>query len=514
MSGNGSSAGRDVDVGLYGKLPSHGDFLCRRAPDAFVDAWDAWLQECLASSRAALGDRWLDLYLTSPVWRFAFAADVCGPTPVLGLMTPSVDRVGRYFPLTIVAEAPADVGPFMVATDGVAFFAAAEQLLVDTLAEEEVDFERFDARVLRLSEMLGDVFTTKRPVVLDPTAAAVLAGAAEHAWQMPLGSVEHMPGVWTQLVSHRLSQLYTPLSLWWTDGSAAVEPSCLIARGLPPPDAFRTLLDGAFRESAWATVSAAVDLPTPPTTDETLRISPALFTCRSAAHTDVGRVRSVNQDAFLERSEIGLWVVADGLGGHADGDVASRMVCDALADFTPPAALDDLVDSVRSRITEVNNELLRISARALHGAKTGSTVVALLIRGAETVFLWAGDSRIYRLRDGRLEQMTHDHSAAISVHGLRVESNVITRAVGVAPDLLLDEIRDEVRPGDRFLLCSDGLTRKIQDDQIQAWMRHEDIEVAVEGLIDATLAAGAPDNVTVLIVEALADVTPRHSVKP
>jgi serine/threonine protein phosphatase PrpC len=100
------------------------------------------------------------------------------------------------------------------------------------------------------------------------------------------------------------------------------------------------------------------------------------------------------------------------------------------------------------------------------------------------------------------------------VHGLRVESNVITRAVGVAPDLLLDEIRDEVRPGDRFLLCSDGLTRKIPDDQIQAWMRHEDIEVAVEGLIDSTIAAGAPDNVTVLIVEALADVTPRHFVKP
>jgi serine/threonine protein phosphatase PrpC len=162
------------------------------------------------------------------------------------------------------------------------------------------------------------------------------------------------------------------------------------------------------------------------------------------------------------------------------------------------------VDRVRDRITEVNEELLRISARALHGAKIGSTVVVLLVRGDTSVFLWAGDSRIYRLRDGELEQMTRDHSAAISVHGLRVESNVITRAVGVAPDLLLDELRGDVRPGDRFLLCSDGLTRKVPDDQIQAWMGHEDIEVAVEGLIETTLGAGAPDNVTVLIVEALA----------
>ena len=73
-------------LGLYGKLPSHGDFLCRRMPDAFLETWDAWLQECVADSRATLGGRWLDLYLTSPVWRFAFAAGVCGPAAVLGLM--------------------------------------------------------------------------------------------------------------------------------------------------------------------------------------------------------------------------------------------------------------------------------------------------------------------------------------------------------------------------------------------------------------------------------------------
>jgi type VI secretion system protein ImpM len=487
-----------VDVGLYGKLPSHGDFLRRRVSDAFVDVWDSWLQQCLAASRSALGERWLDLYLTAPAWRFALSAGVCGPAPLLGLMVPSVDRVGRYFPLTIVTEISPDVGTLVAAIDGAAFFANAEQLLVDTLAEDEVDFERFDGRVMRLRESLFEV-TRHRAVVLEPTAATLLAEPSDRDWHVPLGDVSELGSVCTQLLSHRLAELYRPLALWWTDGSSAVEPNCLMTQGLPGPEAFRAFLDGSSRGDRWRSVAAMVEAPA---SDDTLRI-PAPITFRSAGQTDVGRVRSVNQDAFLERPDVGLWVVADGLGGHTDGDVASRMVCDALADFFPPGDFDELVSAVRSRVTEVNEHLFRMSERSLRGAKIGSTVVVLLVRGADAVLLWAGDSRIYRLRDARLTQLTHDHSAGIMVQGVRVESNVITRAVGVAQALLLDEIREDVRPGDRFLLCSDGLTRKVPDDRIEAWMGHADVDVAVEGLIETTLEAGAPDNVTAVVVEAL-----------
>ena len=488
-----------MEVGLYGKLPSHGDFLRRRTSDAFVDVWDLWLQQCIAASRASLGDRWLDLYLTSPAWRFVCSADVSGPSTVLGLMVPSVDRVGRYFPLTIVAEAPRELGAFVAATEATAFFTAAEQLLLDTLAEDDIDFDRFDARVARLRDTLSDMHRS-RPVVLDAAAAAVLAGPSESGWHMPLGSVEHLTSVWTQIVSHRLADLYAPLSLWWTDGSTVVQPSCVVANGLPHPTSFKSFLDGSWASERWRSIAASVEERG--TLDDTLQIPRTVLSCRSAGQTDVGRVRSVNQDAFLERSDVGLWVVADGLGGHADGDVASRMVCDALADIPPTAALDDLVDQVREKIAHVNDHLLRTSARSRRGAKIGSTVVVLLIRGARFALLWAGDSRIYRLRDAELQQLTHDHSAATIVDGRRIDSNVVTRAIGVVPDVMLDEIRDEVRPGDRFLLCSDGLTRKMADDGIEAWMRHADIDVAVEGLIEAVLAAGAPDNVTAVIVEA------------
>ena len=138
-----------MDVGLYGKLPSHGDFLRRRTSDAFVGSWDAWLQDCMAASRASLGDRWLDVYLTSPAWRFSAEAGACGPAPVIGLMVPSVDRVGRYFPLTIVAELPADANVLGV-TGATPFFENAERLAIETLESEYVDFEAFDQRAIAI----------------------------------------------------------------------------------------------------------------------------------------------------------------------------------------------------------------------------------------------------------------------------------------------------------------------------------------------------------------------------
>ena len=131
-----------IDVGFFGKLPSHGDFLRRQVSDAFVGVWDGWLQECLAASRAELGDRWLDVYLTSPVWRFACAAGTCGPAPVVGVMVPSVDRVGRYFPLTLVAELPHDAPSVSSVQRAASFFERGE--ITADLSRDLI--RRFEAR--------------------------------------------------------------------------------------------------------------------------------------------------------------------------------------------------------------------------------------------------------------------------------------------------------------------------------------------------------------------------------
>jgi type VI secretion system ImpM family protein len=486
-----------LDVGLYGKLPSHGDFLRRRVDDAFVDRWDGWLQRCMDASRAALGDRWLDVYLTSPAWRFACAPGACGPSPVVGLMVPSVDRVGRYFPLTLVAELPEAVSPIAAATAAGAFFSSGERLVVDTLAADRINFEEFDARVAALRDALGPL-AVPRSVVLAETSAAIVNDGVSACWQVPIGSPDLLSSVFEQLFSLRLSAMYDPLALWWTEGSAMVEPSCLITKGLPHPDMFAAFLDGSWNEHRWWSVSAAIDPAIEKPEDEP---SPLRF--RSAARTDVGKRREVNQDAFLERSEAGLWAVADGLGGHREGEVASRMVCDALADFEPNTSFDDMIDGARQRIFDVNEHLLRASLRAPLPERSGSTVVTLLVRGTSSAILWAGDSRVYRWRSGRLERLTHDHSVAESdKRAGRHESHLVTRAVGIESKLSLDLHRDIVRAGDRFLLCSDGLTHTLSDAQIEAWMDNRDLQVVVEGLISATLEAGAPDNVTVVVVEA------------
>jgi type VI secretion system protein ImpM len=499
---------RELTVGLFGKLPSHGDFLKRRVSDMFQHTWDEWLQECLAESQAALGAGWLDVYLTSPVWRFACAAGACGSAPVVGLMVPSMDNVERCFPLTLVAELPPGLPLLTAMRSAEPLLSAAERLVLDALDAEKLDFDDFDARLEGLGREPGAIDWPTLGV--DPVMAAALTNdARHHFWQLPLEAPSQLAGAFEQLLSARLASLYNPLVVWWSEGSSEVEPSCVVAKGLPTPSRFVAMLKGDWSEREWCTVPVEQFAETPESesegvTDDTVD-APIVLRLHSAATTDVGRVRKVNQDACLERSDVGLWVVADGLGGHSEGEVASQMVCDALADLVPESDFEVTVESARARIRQVNDHLYAKSVQPENPVSSGSTVVALLIRGPRAALVWAGDSRIYRWRDGRLEQLTRDHSVA-EEEGVvgREEANVITRAVGGEVRLDLDTRYERVRAGDRFLLCSDGLTKVVPDADVAGMMKTPDLRRAVDALIHAALEGGGPDNVTALVVEAAA----------
>ena len=233
----------------------------------------------------------------------------------------------------------------------------------------------------------------------------------------------------------------------------------------------------------------------------------------SAALTHVGNVRQVNEDAFLERSDKKLWVVADGMGGHHAGDVASSNIVSILDDAVEQTRLSAIVDEVEERILTINDRLRRLAAEHQDNRTIGSTVVVMAAIDHHCAILWAGDSRVYRLRDGQCRQLTRDHSQVEEMvqQGLlapeEAEShpaaNIITRAVGASDELYVDINIEESKAGDLFLLCSDGLYKHINNEEIgQAMQTYPDVTDLCQHLVDTTLERGATDNVTVVAVRA------------
>ena len=234
------------------------------------------------------------------------------------------------------------------------------------------------------------------------------------------------------------------------------------------------------------------------------------FECVS--RTDLGLRRKVNEDSMLALTDRGLWVVADGMGGHEAGDVASGKVVEALGQLHADTGLDVLVEQAVSSLQGVNRQLIALAESG--GRRTiGTTVVGLAIADSQFRSFWAGDSRAYRVRDGAIEQITRDHSLVqdlveagmLDAEGARdhPNSNLITRAVGVAEELKVDTVSGEVRPGDQFLLASDGLTRLVEDHELAAVLSSNPPAQAADRLIDMVLSRGAPDNVTIIITKCI-----------
>ena len=231
----------------------------------------------------------------------------------------------------------------------------------------------------------------------------------------------------------------------------------------------------------------------------------------SAGLTDVGRLREINEDALLENPEKGLWAVADGMGGHHAGDVASRMTVQALDDLELGPRLSHQVAAIEDCLIGVNWELLEMARKRGPGNMMGTTVVALLVHGRYGMFLWAGDSRAYLYGDGILELVSQDHSHVQELvdQGLLLredahahpEANIITRAVGASEPLFLDMEVMELQAGDRVLLCSDGLYRELSDEEIAAGMVAGNCADACRDLVELALQRGGRDNVSAVIVE-------------
>ena len=225
-------------VGFFGKVSSQGDFVTRRLPPPLVARWDAWLQACLQASRAQLGAAWLPTYLTSPVWRFAFNHGVADDQAWAGVLMPSVDRVGRHFPLMMGAGSAGPVRLLDWLEHGAPWYDALEALALSSLQNGFV-LADFDAAL-----------PTALPAGL-PGAGSIVAAPGSSGCHFASPGLEHMAAQMPGLARQMTDTLLAGHSLWWSDGSQAVAPSVLLCRGMPTPASFAAMIDGNWRQHGW-----------------------------------------------------------------------------------------------------------------------------------------------------------------------------------------------------------------------------------------------------------------------
>lgn len=243
------------------------------------------------------------------------------------------------------------------------------------------------------------------------------------------------------------------------------------------------------------------------------------FITRSASFSDMGNVRKVNEDSCLDLSGQHLWVVADGMGGHSAGDVASGLIVGTLRNFIASEDPGALADDLEDALIRVNKALYDKSMEDEAQKIIGSTVACWLCFDRYGLAAWAGDSRIYRLRNGAMERMMRDHSEVedLVAQGRLAredaeqhpEANVINRAIGGAEELHLDFTLHEVRNDDRILICSDGLYKDLSEAEIASWLQIGDPQDACDELKSQALQRECADNVTAIVIDFLA---PSHHI--
>jgi type VI secretion system protein ImpM len=493
-------------IGIYGPLPDCGERIKRRLPDSFVTPWSNWLQSALETSQKALQADWLQQFMNCPVWRFALSPGLCGDQAWAGIMIASTDVRGAHFPLTLVQPVGSEqIGDLF--GQNALWFEALEQAAY-AVSSGFCTFEEFE-------QGLGGLVLPESSLTQTHSDSA-----ATHAYRIDLPSLADAHYALAALAPLLLNRaIEGGYSLWACDGGQFGQPNFLYCQGLPPPNAYTDFLAGVPGRARFE--SCAAYKLTPPhlspdfeDQDDEVDYSNWNIVSHWQAHglSEIGRHRAHNQDAILNATELGFWCVADGMGGHLYGDVASNQIIETLAALPPACSLVQGVEWICDYLHRVNEQLLVMAQKLSQGGVIGSTVVCMLARANQCAVIWAGDSRLYRYRHGQLSQLTRDHTLAdelLAASDLsreavlqHIDSNVITRAVGGSEILDLDVLRFHVEAGDRYLLCSDGLLKELSEAEIAECLKTEiAAESAAGALMSLALSREAVDNISVLVVQ-------------
>lgn len=228
-------------VGYFGKVPVRGDYVTQHLPSEFVEPWDDWINEVLLHAKGQLGEKWLEHYLISPIWRFALSGGICGKATWKGVMMPSVDAVGRYFPMTIAASRVEIENPLQSLLMSDDWYERAEEAVRSCL-DDELSFEELEESLKGLSR-----------VEKESNNADEFSRSEEFsgAWVVEAPTLDSLAMKCPELVDRMLRELFFAYSVWWTQGSKHVKPVFLACQGLPPIEGFSAMLDGNWQEWGW-----------------------------------------------------------------------------------------------------------------------------------------------------------------------------------------------------------------------------------------------------------------------
>ncbi|MEJ2694046.1 MAG: type VI secretion system-associated protein TagF [Candidatus Thiodiazotropha sp.] len=230
--------------GFFGKVPEVGAFVSRRLPQDFIQPWDQWLQSAISCSRDRLGQQWLEVYLTSPIWRFALSPSLAGPDGWAGVLMPSVDRVGRYFPFTVTSKLPESISLFELPRGDQRWFESAEALALSALDDDAPTIDALDKAALALGLPCAGNSATP--------ASVVRRGVG---WWLPASSGAGYADTLDRFVPKLAEQQFSASSIWWSMGSNSVEAGVALCKGLPDVQGFTAMLAGSWQSCGWEDLS-------------------------------------------------------------------------------------------------------------------------------------------------------------------------------------------------------------------------------------------------------------------
>jgi type VI secretion system protein ImpM len=234
-----------LTTGYYGKVPTHGDFVSRGLPRNFIDPWDDWLQEAIMSSHQQLGENWLNYYLTSPIYRFVLSPCICGDSGWRGILMPSVDRIGRYYPMTISQMIQQPSNPFTTLQEHDQWFTQIEKIALSCL-QDDFCLDNFNQNLSQLATEPADT-----PIPIEQRPEKIEAQSLPCTWQQPTESIASIQALLPSILDNVLKEQCFAYSVWWTQGSQQVEPSLLICAGLPPFAGIAAMFDGDWQQWGW-----------------------------------------------------------------------------------------------------------------------------------------------------------------------------------------------------------------------------------------------------------------------